>query len=253
MPRTLSSCSGVLVTELLRTLRQVAALYDELARARSVTTTAPGRDEHLAALAAEHVADVADEADLVAVRRRDARRLEGELRDLEARLQERRARKAVVQDLHAAQALAHELEHLQAQRDGLEAQIFQAWDDAEAETARLAKAEAASGETVARIADEREDLAAREQKATAALAEVEAELREVLAGLPVRVTAKLGRLSARYDNPVAGLAAGGCDACGQMLPQQQAIDADHDRALPACTGCGRFIVARRGARRGEWM
>ncbi len=253
MPRTLSSRSGGRLTELLRTLRRIAALYDELALARAVTTTAPGRDEHLAALAAEHVADVAGEADLVAGRRREARRLEGELRDLEARLQERRARKAVVQDLHAAQALTHELEHLQAQRDDLETQIFKAWDDAESETARLAKAEDASGETVSRIADERVDLAAREQKAAAALAEVETELQVVLAGLPVRVIAKLSRLSARYDNPVAGLAAGGCEACGQMLPQQQAIDVDHDRALPACTGCGRFIVARRGARRGEWM
>ncbi len=244
---------GVFVTELLRALRQVAALYDELARARRVTTTTPGRDEHLAALAAEHVADVADEADLVAVRRREARRLEGELRDLEARLQERRARKAVVQDLHAAQALTHELAHLQAQRDDLETQIFKAWDDAEAESARLAAVEEASGETVARIADQREDLAVHERQAAAALAEVETELQTALAALPIRVTSKLSRLSARYDNPVSGLAAGGCDACGQMLPQQQAIDADHDRALPVCTGCGRFIVARRGTRRGEWM
>ncbi len=151
------------------------------------------------------------------------------------------------------QALAHELEHLRVQRDALEAQILKVWDIADKETAHLATAEAATDASVARIAQEREDLAAREQRASAALAEVEAELQDVLAGLPARVTAKLSRLSTRYDNPVAGLAAGGCDACGQMLPQQQAIDVDHDRALPACTGCGRFIVARRGARRGEWM
>jgi predicted nucleic acid-binding Zn-ribbon protein len=241
------------LTELLKVLRQAAALYEELARARSVTTTAPGRDEHLAALAAEHRADTADEAGRLAVRQREARRLEGELRDLEVRLQERIARRAVVQDQHAAQALAHELEHLQTQRDALETRIFQAWEATDTETAHLATAEVCTGESVARIAEERGDLAVREQKAVAALAEVETELHDLLAGLPVRVTAKLGRLSARYGNPVAGLAAGGCDACGQMLPQQQAIDADHDRALPTCTGCGRFIVARRGVRSGEWM
>jgi predicted nucleic acid-binding Zn-ribbon protein len=241
------------VTELLRGLRKAAALFEELARARTVTTAAPGRERHLVELAAEHEADVADEADLAAAKRREARRLEGELKDLEARLQERRARRTVVQDLHAAEAVAHELAHLQTQREALEARIFAAWEAAEAEEARLAAARSATGETVARIADEREDLQQREQQAATALAEVEVELQGALAALPARVTAKLNRLSGRYDNPVAGLTAGGCDACGQLLPQQQAIDADHDRALPVCTGCGRFIVARRGARRGEWM
>jgi predicted nucleic acid-binding Zn-ribbon protein len=241
------------VTELLRALRRAAALYEELVAARAVTTTAPGRDEHLAALAAEHRADVAGEADLVAQHAREARQLEGELRDLEARLRERQARRAAVQDLHALEALAHELAHLHAQQAALEARILQAWEAAEGETTHLASAEAATGETVARIGEEREDLAVRERKAAATVAEVEAELQEALAALPLRVTAKLNRISARYGNPVAGLAGGGCDACGQLLPQQEAIDADHDRALPLCTGCGRYIVARRGARRGEWM
>lgn len=240
------------MTELLKELRKVASLYDELAQARRVTIAAPDRDRHLVELAAEHQADAAEEADHVAAARRQARQLEGELRDLEARLTERTARRASVQDLHAAEALTHELEHLQAQRTALEAQIFAAWDGVEAAAAHLATAATTVDATTARLAGEREDLTQHEQQAAVALAEVAAELDVALSALPPRVSAKLSRLATRYDNPVAGLAAGGCDACGQLLPPQQAIDADHDRNLPVCTGCGRYIVARRGARRGEW-
>ncbi len=238
---------------ILHDLREVAGLYEELVRARTVVSEAAGRDAHLTGLSAEYTADLTDAAAIVADRRRQAHRLEGELRDLEARLQVRRARRARIHDAHSAAALASELEHLQVKRDALEAELIASWEAADAQTASLAETTETVDRQRSQIVERQGDLAQRREHASVAGLEVTQDLQAVLKRLPAPMAARLKRLATQLGNPIAGIVGGACDACGYQLPAQKAVDVDRDREVPTCNGCGRFIVARRGLRRGEWM
>jgi predicted nucleic acid-binding Zn-ribbon protein len=233
-------------------LREIAALYEELAVARGAVQSAPERADHLAELDREHRDDLAGEQDAVAARRSEARRLEGELRDLEARLQERREQRGGLAGPQQVLALQRELAGLRERRDALERELLAAWETTEREEAALGVSAQRTDAARTEIATRAAGVAQRGARARAAVEEIDAELAGRLARLPVRVAKKLERLSARWPDPIAGLNAGACASCGYALPAQMALDADREANLVICQGCGRFVVVRRGLRAKEW-
>lgn len=241
------------VRAVLHDMRLAASLYDELVSARAIVDTHDGRDALLTGLDAEFGADLAAASARVADRQRRARQLEGELRDLEMRLQERRGRRAQIKDAHGAQALVSELARMQDRRDALEAELLAAWQAVESEAAQLQSTSAAVAAQHDRITNDQHALGAQHDRAVAAQSEVAEELVVVLGRLPDSLAGRLRRLASRLGNPIAGMTGGACDVCGYSLPAQKAMDVDCDRSYPICAGCGRFIVARRGLRRGEWV
>jgi predicted nucleic acid-binding Zn-ribbon protein len=230
----------------LARLRDLADLYRERARAQLHQADGVRREADLVALDAEYADDLAAAEKDQRARDGEARRLEDELKALEAKLQDRRRRQAT--DAATVLALADEIANLRQKRDELEQQLLTIWQRNDLSAADLLgerDSVAAQRET---LAHRREELARRAAQADRALPEIEGELGHLIRQLPVRVASRLTRLAQRLDDPIADLVGGACGTCGQSLPPQSAVDADRGSALVTCQGCGRFVVARSSRR-----
>lgn len=225
----------------LAKLRDAADLYRELAQARRDRSEGRRRARDLAEADREYRQDEDTAVGELRRRRREARGLEDELQALENRLADRRSRPAA--DPSLVLALAAEIRSLEERREALEQRLLVTWQEAAApvqDTAIKARHE----QVVAR----RHEQSVRAEKAGRALAEIAGELDHQLGKLPVRVSRKVSQIARRHDDPVADLVEGSCGGCGQSLPPQSAVDADRERALIVCQGCGRYVVARSSRR-----
>lgn len=225
----------------LAKLRDAADLYRELAHARHDLSEGRRRVRDLADAAAEYRQDEEAASDDLRRRRREARALEDELQTLENRLADRRSRPAT--DPGMVLAMADEIRNLEARREQLEQRLLETW--------RQADLPVQDAETEVRrdqVAARRQEQDERAERAGRAIAEIEGELNHQLTKLPTRVARKLARIAGRHDEPVADLLEGSCGGCGQSLPPQEAVDADRERALIICQGCGRYVVARSSRR-----
>jgi predicted nucleic acid-binding Zn-ribbon protein len=225
----------------LAKLRDAADLYRELARARREQSEGRRRARDLADADREFEQDEHAASAELRRRRQDARRLEDELQGLENKLSDRRTRPA--SDPGTVLALADEIRGLEARHEELERRLLEVWREAEAPP--VARDEGWSREDAALRHREQVE---RADKAARAIAEVEGELDHQLGKLPPRVGRKVAQIARRHPDPVADLVEGSCGGCGQSLPPQEAVDADSERALITCQGCGRFVVARSGRR-----
>lgn len=230
----------------LARLREAAELYRQLAEARRNQVRGQDRTADLAALSAEYGADLAEAGEADRRQRQQVRRLEDELASLEARLCDRRARRA--EDAGTIVALDREIAALHARREALEQQLLELWQQGDDRKAELS-AEAAMTATVReRLARQQAELRERSQRADRAVPEITAELEYLVRLLPPRVASLLGRIAGRHADPVADLVQGACAGCGLSLPPQAAVDADREAALVRCQGCGRYVVARSSRR-----
>ncbi len=226
----------------LALLRDAAELYRQLATARRDQDRRQRRAPDLDLLAAEY------DDDLAAVRRDDrhlrseARRLEDALQQLEAKLADRRSRRAA--DAGTALALTAEIAALQDTRQELERQLLDLWQRNQETAQNVAREQAVADAARQRLAHERDDVLLRGRRADEAVPEIARELEHLTRRLPRQIASRLAQVARRHADPVADLRHGACAGCGQSLPPQEAVDADRETALVVCQGCGRYVVAR---------
>jgi predicted nucleic acid-binding Zn-ribbon protein len=227
---------------ILARLRDAAELYRQLAAARRDADEGTRRQDSLSALDAEYADDLSSASTQRQQREHAAAGLEAELKGLEAKLRERRARPPA--DAHTQLALLRDIDALRERRDRIEQQLLDLWQSNSA--ADLADAEEAATVTGQRerLADQQLDVAQRAGRAGLALPEIEGELDHLLRQIPVRISGRLRKLADRLGDPVADLLQGSCGSCGYTMPPQDAVDADRDARLVVCQGCGRYVVPR---------
>jgi uncharacterized protein len=230
----------------LARLRDAAELYRQLADARRHQARGQERTAELAALAAEYVDDLGDLSRDDRQQRQAVRRLEDELASLEARLQDRRARRSA--DAGTIVALDREIAALQARREALEQELLARWQQDDDRAAELSSEAAVTSTVRQRLARQQDELRERRQRADRAVPEITTELAHLAGQLPPRVARLLERIAGRHADPVADLVQGSCAGCGLSLPPQAAVDADREAALVQCQGCGRYVVARSSRR-----
>lgn len=226
----------------LARLRDAAELYRQLVAARRDAEEGDRREASLTALDAEYADDLSSASNERQQREHAAAGLEAELRGLEAKLRERRARPA--SDAHTQLALVRDIAALRQRRDVIEQQLLDLWQRNSA--ADLADAEEAAAVTDQRrrLADQHADAASRADRAGLAVPEIEGELDHLLGQVPVRIGGRLRKLADRLGDPVADLLQGSCGSCGYTMPPQDAVDADREARLVVCQGCGRYVVPR---------
>ncbi len=229
----------------LAKMRDSADLFRELARARHDRSEGQRRARDLADAGAEFRQDEAAANDDLRRRRRDARQLEDELQTLENRIADRRSRP--VTDPGTVLAVADEIRKLKVRREELEQRLLETWQQANGPVQDV--------ETEVRreqVDRRRREQSERAERAGRAIPEIEGELDHQLGKLPIRLGRKLKQIVRRHDEPIADLIEGSCGGCGQSLPPQEAVDADRERALIVCQGCGRYVVARSSRRTRGW-
>jgi len=234
----------------LARLREAADLYRQIAKARRDQSEGQRREISLTALDAEYQDDLAADEKQVRARKVEAGRLEDALQALEAKLQDRRSRHP--SDAATVLAMSNEISLLKKQRDQLEQQLLNLWQDNEKADSVSAQERKAAEIVRGRLADRREDFAAKAAQADRAVPEIQGELEHLLKQIPVRVSRRVSRLGTQHDEPIADLITGSCGCCGYRMTPQEALDADREAALITCQGCGRYVVARSSRKTRGW-
>lgn len=226
----------------LARMRDVAELYRQLAQARHADTDGRRRQSDLGALDQEYADDLVVAAGERRAERVLVRKVEDDLQQVEAKLQDRRSRRPT--DATTMAAIVSDIEALRKRRDELEQQLVELWGRDEVHADQQATETQDVQTRRDDIARRRQHEAERVAKAGLAQQDIEDELAGSLGRLPIRVAGRLKRLSTQLVDPVADLIQGTCGGCGQAMPPQDAVDVDRETALAVCQGCGRYIVAR---------
>jgi predicted nucleic acid-binding Zn-ribbon protein len=234
----------------LAKLRDLADLYRQLAVARRDQDHGARREQDLAALDAEYADDAGDLDAAADGRRQESAALEATLREVEQKLQQRRA--APRHDASTTARLADEIATLQRRRDQLEQRLLELWQEQDRADRAGAAGQAEAATAREGIAAERAERAERRRKADLAVPEITGEIELLHRRLPRRVGSRLRQIARRHDDPVADLVQGACGSCGHRLPPQDAVDADREASLITCEGCGRYVVARSSRRTRAW-
>lgn len=225
-------------------LAELAAREHELtefaARAARGRKEARDRQELLVELDedARLAASELDEAEAVFLRRNR------ELRDLEAKLAERRDRLVGLVDRRQHRAVSEEIAALKARIDQIETEAIGDLDEADRRRATAGEAGGARDDLAARDLARHRDLAAEVERAEAGLDEIRAEIERLVGMLPPDMARHAARLRKRDGHAVAWLERGACTGCGMMLPPQDAAAAELGRAVVRCPACVRFVVRR---------
>jgi predicted nucleic acid-binding Zn-ribbon protein len=216
-------------------------LSEFAARADRGRKEARDRQELLAELDedARLAAGEVDEAE-AAFRRRDR-----ELRELEAKLAERRDRLVGLADRRQHRAVSEEIAALEARIDQLETEAIGDLEEAAARRRTAGRAGGVRDDLAARDLARHDDLAAEVDRAEAGLQEIRAEIARLVGLLPPDVGRHAARLQKRDGHAVAWIDKGACTGCGMLLPPQEAAAAERGRAVVRCPACVRFVVRRR--------
>ena len=229
---------------LINALVELAGLEEELLAARGLQARNLARQGSLGELQEEmgQDADRAESTGLATEVR--FRNQEGEIRQLESNLEDRRKRLAGLGEPRQIEALQKEIDLLSERLDELETQALEMLDEArdnnlEAETARQECTEQ----------DERrrrQQGTMRDESVQAAAAEVEltAEIERLVGMLPTAVSRHVNRLRQGLDQSVVYVSSGACGGCCGQLPAQQGLAADRGTSLVQCPSCARYVVHR---------
>ena len=226
-----------LLVELARREHELTEFLGVAARGRK---EARDRQELLVELADDaHAGDQQVDSAEAEFRRRDR-----ELRALETRLADRRARLVGVSDRRQHRALGEEIAALVRRIDQLEEEAIAALDTVDARRDEAAGAHRDQDELARRDLAVHADLEARVRQAEVAQAEIQAEIDRLVSMLPPEVSRHVVRLRRRDGHAVAWVEGGACTGCFAQLPPQEAIAADLGRQLIRCSSCTRYVVRK---------
>lgn len=227
---------------LYATLAEVAAVEARLAAARDARDRHARRDDHLGALGRELAVDAQVARQAVDEANAALRRLDRELKDVQAKLADHERRLAQVADVRQAAAVRLEAAALARRREALEAEALGLLGALEAAEAGVGEAVADAGRQAARSQAELEALGAAADRGAATLADGREELARLVALLPADLGRHLRRLQERGLQSVVALKGGACGGCFAQLPAASAGDLRGRRAVVRCGACGRVVI-----------
>lgn len=223
-------------------LVELAGLESELVVARGLLARNKDRQGSLGELQEEYRQDAerAEQADKDS--EVDFRNREGEIRQLESTLIDRRRRLESLTDARQVEAQRKEIDSLAERLDELETQALELLDVAqdtrrEAETARVEYSEQEE-----RSLRQKGSMVDQSAQAAAAEEELIAEIERLLGMLPEVESRHVRRLRQGLDQSVSFLVSGACGGCFSQLPTQQGLAVEKGAVLVRCPSCSRYIV-----------
>lgn len=143
-------------------------------------------------------------------------------------------------------ALAHEIETCKGNISGLEDQILEFMEQADANRKDLATATQEEQEVKKLVDGKLADLAKREAELEAQEAALEAGRNELAAKVDEPVRNRYERLlKSKGDNVVVGIERGVCGGCHMTLQRQSVVSCQGDEVVP-CPNCGRILYFAEG-------
>lgn len=229
---------------LVNILVEIAELEDLRAQARLTIEENARKDRDLHELQAEYESD-ARQADAEAqAGGRDFRERDRQIRDIEARLADRRDRLIGVSDRRQFKALTDEIASLEQKLDKLEDEAIACLDEEDLRLQAAGQARLESFDHGRQTGEALSSLESRTREMTERLENIRLDLARLVGMLPPVEKRQVERLSAKLDQSVVFCQNGACCGCYHQLPVQEAINVDRGRTVVRCPSCMRYIVHR---------
>ncbi len=173
---------------------------------------------------------------------KDRLRLEGDLRDQGAKLEDLKAKQLVIKTNEEYAALTHEIEFMRKTISETEDVVLKMLEDVDVKTAELEErkkaADGARGEVENQIAELKGEL----EKLREYVMVRNDERTRVAMHLDDKLLLRYERiLSSKGDSAVVPLVDDVCTGCYKRLPPQAAIEVKRGNRLAECDSCGRIL------------
>lgn len=172
----------------------------------------------------------------------EQRRLEGDLTDLETKLERQRTLlySGRVVDPREISSLEREMQHSGEQRGAIEEQLLTAMEEAETAQEEVTRLSRQATEARQRWEADRPELHREAEALADALTAMQGERKRLVGGLDPRTLNEYERLRHSAGHAVSRVESGVCQWCRVVIPPK---DIQHARAgtLAHCTNCGRIL------------
>jgi predicted nucleic acid-binding Zn-ribbon protein len=183
--------------------------------------------------------------------RGEQRRVESNLNDAETLLNHLEANSSQVKSNEAYTAMLVEIEAAKEKISVSETQILEGMESLETTASRLEEASRFSADTDARVAEEEEGIAKREEELKGEVERqqaIRAKRQALVAPEALRI---YDRVAARKLPALAGVVGKLCGKCHAVLPAQLAVEAREGKSIVSCRGCKRILVPDKVMKAGE--
>jgi predicted nucleic acid-binding Zn-ribbon protein len=171
------------------------------------------------------------------------RRMEQDLQQKTAKLNDLRVREGAVQSLKALEAGESEIAQVERSIGVVEDRLLEKIESKEILERELSLRAPEDETALERLQGEIEALRSEERECRLRLEAVESERQRSLAALDERTRRRYERVAGSFPhNGLAAVAGGACGGCGETLPPQELLDIKQKRELQYCQGCGRLVL-----------
>ncbi len=176
---------------------------------------------------------------------KDRLRLEGDLRDQGAKLEDLKAKQLVIKTNEEYAALTHEIDYMRKTISETEDVVLKMLEDVDVKTAELEErktaADGARGELEKQIVELKDELRKLHEYVTLK----NDERTRVAMHVDDKLLLRYERiLSSKGDSAVVPLVDGVCTGCYKHLPPQAAIEVRRGNRITECDSCGRILYWR---------
>jgi len=139
-------------------------------------------------------------------------------------------------------ALAHEIDICKEAIVKIEDEELALMEQGEATQKEILRATQGAEETRKLVAEQLEQLSAREQRLKEELAGLQASRQELAAAVGEAARARYERLvRSKGDKVVVGVEHGVCGGCHMRLPPQLLVECQAEKGIVTCSNCGRIV------------
>jgi predicted nucleic acid-binding Zn-ribbon protein len=225
-------------------LTALARLEEKLENLRVSEERADRRSRDFEELIQEGEAELASASSRVEATGKDLRRLEREVQDLEAKIDQKRQHLDLIRDNKEYRALQAEISALADGLDAKETEVLQVLERIETDQQQVDRLE----KELAAQREERSTQRANRQKRVSATRsqheELVHEIKTVTSQLQAEIVTTLDRIRAKAGLPVVWLDGEACGGCHAHFPTQTALGIAQGNLVVRCQTCGRFVVAK---------
>ncbi len=229
---------------LVNILVEIAELEELRLNAEGLMQVEARQAEKLSSLSAEYRDDARTVADEVQKGARNLRAIDGEIKDVSARLADREDRLIGVSDRRQHHALQTEITGLKNRLEQLDNEAMALLEQEESGLAAADQAEAESRLREQAAAEARRHTEDSARDLSTRLHHIDQELARLLGMLPPTEQRHVTRLKKKLDQSVVHLHNGACQGCFHQLPVQEALNVERGRTLVRCPSCLRYVVHR---------
>jgi predicted nucleic acid-binding Zn-ribbon protein len=229
---------------LVNILVEIAELEELQVQARQTIQDNAIKDKNLHELQAEYESDAQQADEEAQAGGRDFRERDRQIREIEARLADRRDHLIGVSDRRQYKALTEEIASLEKKLDQLEEEAIACLDEEDSRLEAAGQARKESSNHGQQTSEALSSLESQTREMTERLENIRLDLARLVSMLPTAEQRQVERLSTKLDQSVVFCQNGACCGCYHQLPVQEAINVDRGRTVVRCPSCMRYIVHR---------